>query len=262
MVCCFVDPRQPFMAKLSHEYALEEQRSLLPSELHQIVSDAKFYSDQFILQAPDVELLHAKSSKTILTEARKLNLISDLTLQNICLLQEAEYEKFSSKEQVQTDYNLTHKIKCVSPPSISIRANQSCFFMDRFSITWKVQGHGERDRNFWKGRQEHSCQFCMVKQETTLEIRPMVEKDWLFLADISKKLASEHGHDNAAISVFNIKRDGEQEVKNSRFVQLSAKRAFKTLKSIPMPARKGLPVLVTSEGLLLSIPVSSPISYV
>jgi tRNA(Ile)-lysidine synthase len=44
------------------------------------------------------------------------------------------------------------------------------------------------------------------------------------------------------------------------YARLSAQRALFSLKSIPVAARGGLPVLVNPQGLLLSIPVSGPFS--
>ncbi|CAL9126217.1 unnamed protein product [Musa acuminata var. zebrina] len=246
LVCYSVDsPQSSRTEELCCKYSLEEEHFMLPSEIHQIVIDAKSYSDQFLPEASGVPILHARSSTAILTEARKLNLISDSTLESISSLQAEEYKKFSSEGEVKPPYDLRYKVQCVSPSSVNIHPSQSCLFMNRFLVTWKHHN-----------KQDHACQFCMVEQKTSVGIRHMVDADWLFLAGLSKGQGLEYDEDHAETPVSNLNKNVEQRGESLSFIQLSAQRALKALKSIPVPARKALPVLVSSKGLLLSIPCS------
>ncbi|KAJ8471118.1 hypothetical protein OPV22_025461 [Ensete ventricosum] len=189
LVCYSVDSPQSSRTKeLCYKYSLEEEHFMLPSEIHQIIIDAKSYSDQFLPEASGVPILHARSM-AILTEARKLNLISDSTWESISSLQAEEYKKFSSEGEVKPPYDLRYKVKCVSPSSINIHPSQSCLFMNRFLVTWKHHN-----------KQDHGCQFCMVEQETSVGIRHMVDADWLFLAELSKGLGLEYDEDHAELS--------------------------------------------------------------
>ncbi|URE14747.1 PP-loop family [Musa troglodytarum] len=247
LVCYSVDsPQSSRTEQLCYKYSLEEEHFMLPSEIHQIVIDAKSYSDQFLLEASGVPILHARSSMAILSEARKLNLISDSTLESISSLQAEEYKKFSSVGEVKPPYDLRYKAQCVSPSSVNIHPGQSCLFMNRFLVTWTHHN-----------KQDHACQFCMVEQETSVGIRHMVDADWLFLAELSKGPGMEYDEDHAETPVCNLTKNVEQRGESSSFIQLSAQRALRVLKLIPVPARKALPVLVSSKGLLLSIPALS-----
>lgn len=230
--------------------------SLLHDEIHQIITDAKSYSDQLVLEASDVSLMHANSSMSVLTEARRLNLISDSTLKYISLLQAEENKKFSSKG-VESDPDLRRIVKCAGTPSVSILPGQTCFFMNRFLVTWRIHGHVEGDGYSLEKIQDQPCQICRVEPDMTFQVRCMIEADWLFLGNILKNQVSEDGRAHADTSINDLIKTAEKKLEHSRFIHWSAKSALKVLKSIPLPARKGLPVLVTSEGLLVSIPVSS-----
>ncbi|WOL09314.1 hypothetical protein Cni_G18067 [Canna indica] len=252
LICCSVDSPQSSRTELSYKYPFLEECPMLPSEIHQIIADAKSHSDQFLHEASSgVPMIHAKSSMDVLIEARKLDLISDATLKSISLLQSEEYEKFSSGG-VKTDSGLRQEVKCASAPSINIHASQSCFFMGRFLVTWKLNEH--EDSCFLKGKQDGSCQFCKLEQDISVGVRCMVESDWLFLANISKGQALEDGKNHVDTPVYNLNKIAQRRYQHSTFIQLSAQRALKFLKSIPIPARKGIPVLVSSDGLLISVP--------
>ena len=87
-------------------------------------------------------------------------------------------------------------------------------------------------------------------------IRHMIEEDWLFLAKLSKaENLFEFKHQK-----FMLYDEKEQMINDIRFfskyARSSAQDAIKTLKSIPVAARRALPVVVSVEGFLLSIPVS------
>ncbi|XP_038985030.1 uncharacterized protein LOC103710905 isoform X2 [Phoenix dactylifera] len=240
---------QPTRVELSYKCSCEEQQSKLPSEIDKIIMSAKSFSDQSVPDASIVPFMHAKSSMTILSEAKRLNLISESTFKNICLLQEEELEKFGTK----TETKLDDQLRDMKPaPSITLNPGESCHFMSRFLVTWKLRKDVTEDQLSWNRNQGHLCQFCMIDQEKTGAVRHMVDADWLFLAELSKSLKMEECQDNSNAAIYN--QDVAQKAQCSRYMQLSAQGAIQALKSIPVSARRALPVIVNSQGLLLSIP--------
>lgn len=84
-------------------------------------------------------------------------------------------------------------------------------------------------------------------------IRHMIDEDWLFLSKLSKaqdsnftqqKFLFDKGMDQVADEITLY----------CNYARLSAQQALKNLKAIPVAARRGLPVVVSMEGILLSIP--------
>ncbi|XP_073110569.1 uncharacterized protein [Elaeis guineensis] len=243
---------QPTRVELSYKYSCEEQQSTAPSEIDKIIMDAKSFSDQSVPDASIVPFMHAKSTMAILSEAKRLNLISESTFKSICLLQEEELEKFGSKAVAKFD---DQPSEMKPAPSITLNPGESCHFMSRFLVTWKLCKDVIENQLSWNSNQGHLCQFCMVDQEKTIAIRHMVDADWLFLAELSKSHAMKECQDNSNASIY--KHGVVQKAQYSRYMQLSAQRAIQALKSIPVSARRALPVLVNSQGGLLSIPVLS-----
>ncbi|AES76814.1 raspberry protein, putative [Medicago truncatula] len=101
--------------------------------------------------------------------------------------------------------------------------------MDRFMLTWKLNDKMDRDAlsdlvdydmDLSGEARNFCCLSCVVDRDRTLEVRHMIEY------------------------VFCI------------FVCVSAKKALVLLKSIPVAAKKSLPVLINQQGKLISIPVS------
>lgn len=105
-------------------------------------------------------------------------------------------------------------------------------FMNRFFISWR-----------WDDKFANSnCISCHVGHNiVAAEVRPMKECDWLYLSQLSNSQSL----DSCLVESC------------SEHARLSAGQSLRLLKRIPAAARKSLPVLVDSNGLLLSIPVHS-----
>lgn len=100
------------------------------------------------------------------------------------------------------------------------------------------------------------CNSCLVGHDQVARVRCMVDADWLYLATLSKREDSSSVHEEE----LSLSVESQQVMSNinlcSACTKKSAERALLLLKSIPVAARRALPVLVNVDGVLLSIPVS------
>ncbi|KAJ6799397.1 uncharacterized protein M6B38_207865 [Iris pallida] len=221
--------------------------------------NAKSLSDQSILKASSIYFLHSKSSGDILSEAKRMNLISESTFTSIHLLEKEERKNFTSKSAVEPDHDSRHEMKLDGVSSLKLHYGQSVHFMERFLLTWKhykdITEHGALKNTDHRsgGSRDHLCELCM-SQEKTFVVRHMVDADWLYLAELSKNQAPEDGHHGAGDSVHKLEHSSTGIMQSSNYVQISAQKALQALKSIPASARRSLPVIVNSQDLLLSIP--------
>ncbi|KAL6221159.1 hypothetical protein ACLB2K_008911 [Fragaria x ananassa] len=251
LVCCSVDSPLPSNVGLSHQHFHAEQEHSTPDEIEQIIADGKSCADRLVPNASDVPFLEV-TSNSVLTEARRLGMISESTHTKLLSLQKEEIEHFKSKSEVKADYKTKHGIKSVSTsPSEPLSLGQICCFMNRFFITWKLS---EVSKEALEGQSWCGCKSCMVGHDTVLEVRNMSEQDWLYLSDLSKSrtLGNLQEQSNSLDRKVALRKDETDTCLD--YARVSAQRALQSLKSIPAAARRGLPVLVNSQGLLLSIP--------
>ncbi|KAK9098992.1 hypothetical protein Syun_026037 [Stephania yunnanensis] len=140
----------------------------------------------------------------------------------------------------------------------------SYHFMNRFVVTWKFQkGIAEyitlpsneiSFKDALKGTNQNCfCSSCVVGQDNVAVVRHMIDADWLYLANLSTGLSLGHCQEKCMPSSPKVKTR-EKTNSCSDYAKLSAQRALRALKFIPLAARRSLPVLVNSQGLLLSIP--------
>lgn len=228
--------------------------TLLLGESEQIISDLKSCSDQSVPEACNVHFLHAESSEDVLNEARRLSLISESTFTSMRSLQMEEQKNFNAKTEGESSCHTRREKAFSSASNIALRHGELCYFMSRFLVAWEVNRDALKDELSWSckkfyqdsaGNQDHLCQICMIGQ-VSIAIRHMVDADWLYLAKILQEF-QDHGDASVKDNV----------VKCSAYMQLSAKKALQELKSIPVSARRALPVVVSSHNLLLNIPVCS-----
>ncbi|KAG0493919.1 hypothetical protein HPP92_004913 [Vanilla planifolia] len=236
------------------------QQSPLTCTTEQIISDAVSFSDQLLGEASCIPFLHARSSEAILREAVQLKLISEPTCASIQSLQMEERENFISKKEAERQYDSLCRTKVSSSSNLELYPGQSCHFMCRFLITWKLHDgedaasvckeHNKKSVQSW----EHFCESCAIAQERRVKIRHMVDADWLYLAELSKSQA--YGDDvNDAHTLFCQKgHNTTMERHCSCLMRSSAQEALHNLKSIPAAARRALPVLASSHDLPVSIP--------
>ncbi|XP_058074347.1 uncharacterized protein LOC131223077 isoform X2 [Magnolia sinica] len=267
LVCWSPDSPLPskMRMELSHKYSFEGQQCCLPSEIGQIIVEAKSYSDRLLPDASDVPFLHLTSSESIPSEARKLNLLSESTHETILSLQMEESKNFSPKTELKSEHELRHhEMRSTGIPSVPLQSGQSCHFMNRFLVMWKVSEKTMEDRlpagatdfdwDLKEMNRDYICRSCIVGQDRTAVIRHMADADWLYLSKLSKGQMPEEFQKQGILPMGKINHKAARTMPCSDYVQLSAQRALRALKSIPVSARRGLPVLVDPQGLLLSIP--------
>ncbi|KAF8400793.1 hypothetical protein HHK36_014095 [Tetracentron sinense] len=264
LVCCSLNSPQWSKMELSCKYFYEGQEHCIPSEVEQIIMDGKSYSNHFVPDASDVHFLNVTSSESVLSEAKRLNILSESTHRSILLLQQEETKHFKSKNELVSDRDLRHGVTSVSTPSEPLQSGQVCHFMKRFLVEWKLCKKSTRDAlpveeigcnwDMEGGNQDYLCRFCVVGHDTVAEVRHMIDADWLYLASLSKCQITEQCQQQKIQSGSKVEQRIDEKNLCSDYVRLSAQRALQSLKSIPVSARRGLPVLVNPQGLLLSIP--------
>ncbi|KAJ6731457.1 TRNA(ILE)-LYSIDINE SYNTHASE-RELATED [Salix purpurea] len=131
-----------------------------------------------------------------------------------------------------------------------------------FWITWKLSNHISVDEGTENGvadlggksQERHSCS-CGIGHDKGAEVRCMSESDWLYLAKLSKCPSLDNSQQQKVPLSSKMEQISEKRSLNLENLELSAQKALEVLKSIPVAARRSLPVLVNHQGLLLSIPV-------
>ena len=253
--------------QLFNRHSYKTDKHSIPSGVEQIIEDAKANSRNLIPDASEVQFLDVASSASILIEAKRRNILSESTYSNILLLKEDETKHFKSKTQIISDDNIKmHGVHAVSTsPRMPLQPGQICYFMNRFFVSWNLSITFSEDncpvmdknckRDLLGKSLHHCCRHCMVGPNMIAEVRHMVDADWLYLAKLSKHQNLEKSEKERVILAITTEQITEKTILCSDYARLSAERALQSLKSIPVAARRSLPVLINSHGLLLSIPV-------
>ncbi|KAK9269171.1 hypothetical protein L1049_000940 [Liquidambar formosana] len=264
LVCCSVNSPPPSKTELFFTHSYGGQKQCITTELKQIIADGKSYSDHLVPDAADVHFLDV-TSESLLNEAQKLSILSESTHRNIILLQSEETKHFRSQIEVTSDCELNHEVESVSTSlSEPFQPGKICYFMKRFLVTWKLNKEIagdtlsiEETNCDWDlgGESRHDyCRFCVINHDMVAEVRHMIDADWMYLAKLSKCQKSEILQEQRVLVAQRTEQLTERTNFCSDYVRLSAQRALLSLKSIPVAARRSLPVLVNRQGLLLSIP--------
>ncbi|KAF5187141.1 tRNA(Ile)-lysidine synthase [Thalictrum thalictroides] len=255
LVCASLHPSE---MESSHSYLFEGNKSCTPSEIEQIIIDGKSYSDSLIPDASNVPFLLATSSESILSEGKRLNVLSESTYNSIISLQKEETKHFKAKSEVTCGNELRHYVTSAVTTLLGepLQSELLYHFMNRFVVTWKLQRKVTettllKDINLHQSLDGSLCKSCVVGHETVAYVRHMIDKDWLYLGNLSKVQISDE-YQEQITSKVNSRTD--KILPCSEYRRVSAQRALRDLKFIPVAARRGLPVLVDSQGLLLSIP--------
>lgn len=264
LVCCSVDCPLPSKTQPFHACTYGEQEHCVPCELEQVIADGKLYLDQLVLDESNVHFLKV-TSESILTEAKRLGMLSESTYRNILLLEREETKRFKSKTELSSDSKSKHGFKSVNAlQSEPLQLGYACYFMSRYLVTWKLN-EGSDGRAFSEkanydldlGGESWQCnsRSCVVSPHMVAEVRHMVESDWLYLAKLSKCVSTlDKFQQQGVLSTDRVEQIPEKIGRCLEYARSSAQRAIFSLKSIPVAARGGLPVLVNPQGLLLSIP--------
>ncbi|KAK6158956.1 hypothetical protein DH2020_006270 [Rehmannia glutinosa] len=255
LVCCSVGSSLPLVMKFC-----EGQNCLATSELEEIVTDGETYLDVLVPDSPSVPFLDVTCFESVLMEAKRLGILSHSTYKSIISLQKEESDSFYSKAEAIPDFVPKDYLRSSSVPlSKSIYPGQVGYFMNRFVLDWKVCDTVSYDvlsTNEYVSVKEVgaedqcSCSSCIIGDEMVAEVRHMIDADWIYLSDLSKKTNQGDSRPDDQPAVKPERLIG----KATDYAILSASRALASLKSIPVAARRALPVLVNSKGVLLSIP--------
>ncbi|KAI3714633.1 hypothetical protein L6452_21591 [Arctium lappa] len=226
LICCSVDSALPMNTESFYIRSSNKQKVNIITELDQIIEDGRSYSNKTVPNASDIPFLNTFSSESILTEAKHLKILGEPTLVSIRSLHKIELEKFKLKTETLTDHVPPKVVESVDATELG--NGQIGHFMDRFVISWEFIGEND------------GC-GCGFGRFSVVEVRHMVDSDWLDLSRLSKS-------DNLEDCRL------EKVLECSDYAKISARKALWLLKSIPVAARRSLPVLVDPRGQVLSIP--------
>ncbi|XP_043724578.1 uncharacterized protein LOC122671439 [Telopea speciosissima] len=260
LVCCSPNSPRPAKIESSWIYSCEEQKHCVPSEIDQIIVDGRSYLEKSI---SEVLFLDATSPEYLLNEAKRLKILSDLSHRSILSLQQEEIKHFRSKTEVTSEPEIMHEQESVSPSEL-LESGNFCHFMNRFLVTWKLWGTSTKDLSCmentcsqWDSEcqsKDYCCGSCVVGHGTVARVRYMIDADWLYLYNLSKCQKTEECQQQEIPAGSKKDQVTERTKFCSEYMRISAQIAVKSLKSIPVSARRSLPVLVNPQGLLLSIP--------
>lgn len=245
LICCSVDWMESSSAEVSYKCSYEEQAPPAP-EIDQIVLEGILQSDQFIQNHPNIPLMYCKSSIDVLNKAKDLNIIDDFTLEKLCYLRTDENNKFIVKEDKGGEHDLEETEFC----DCSLCPGETYHFMSRFLITWKVP----EDVNEICLQESDEYLICTVNLDASLEVRHMIDADWLFLSEVCSICPVEDNQSDPEAPSGKMQMDNAPQ--HHRYLQQSAQKALQILKCIPTSARRTLPVLTNAQGDIVCIPVS------
>ncbi|KAF7819811.1 tRNA(Ile)-lysidine synthase [Senna tora] len=262
LVCCSVNCPLPLKMEVFQSRSDQEQECSVFYELEEIIEDGKYHARQLVPNASNVHFLDV-TPEFVLTEAKRLNIISESTYRNIIVLQKEETNRFKSKAEVTTNSNKKHEVDFVTTFGKLFELGNICYFMNRFIITWelndKITGGAFSDfftysKDLGGESQNYCCVSCVVGHNTRPEVRNMCESDWLYLAELSKHPPSDDFQLQGTTSSSEMGQMMEKRTPCLHYASVSAQKALLLLKSIPVAARRSMPVLVNQKGQLLSIP--------
>lgn len=260
MVCCSVDCPLPLKTEVFESFTNQKQQCCVLNEVEKIIEHQKSYASQSVVDVSDVHFMDV-TSELVLTEAKRLNIISESTYRNIMELQREETDRFRSKAEDKTYSIPNHEVDNVS----TLKPGQLCYFMYRFIVTWGLKESIDESAlsglftcgmDFVGKSWNCSCLSCVVDHSTGLELRNMIESDWLYLGKLSKHPPPNDYEQKGVTKSNEIEQTMEKKTSCFHYACASAWKALRLLKSIPVAARRSLPVLVNQHGQLISIPVS------
>ncbi|KAL0374337.1 UNVERIFIED_CONTAM: tRNA(Ile)-lysidine synthase [Sesamum radiatum] len=260
LVCCSVNSSLPPTIKLFHGCSYARENCFATSELEQIITESEAYLNRFLPDASSVPFLDMTSSESVLNEAERCHILSHCTHRTIVSLQKEESENFKSKAEYLSDVSKDDVRSSGATLSQLFYPGQVGYFMNRFVLDWKVSNTvscnalctnevvavkelGAQGQCF--------CSSCITGNQMVAEVRHMIDTDWVYLSKLLKKTDVGDSRSPSHPSVKTEQLTG----KTMDYAALSAREALVSLKSIPVAARRAMPVLVNADGVLLSIPV-------
>lgn len=247
LVCFSVDHPLPQRTEFLNVRSCVGQHQI-SNDIEQIIAGSKSCLDRLVPDASKVHFLDI-TSESVFDEARRLDMLSESTYENILQLQSEEVKHFRSKKKA-SEFESKHKVKSISMYSEPLHPGQICSLMNRFFVQWKIPEEADCEHGLGRESWRRHFRSCVVGDDIVAQVRHMGESDWLYLADLVKSPTSLPQQQKLPLD------SGDGTSLCLDCARNSAQRALRILKSIPAAARRGLPVLVNSQGLLLSIPVT------
>ncbi|XP_074280976.1 uncharacterized protein LOC141605940 isoform X2 [Silene latifolia] len=228
LVCCCSESSRTTNTKLYSKCQGRASVQQASSDMEDIITKQKSKTKYLVSDPSDVHFLNSPASFSVLSEAKKLKMLCDSTFESIAELQIKEKQIFKSKKEVFCEQEFQNGTNSPPPSREPFQPGESCYFMNRFFLTWTLDHKG------------HSCDFNNGEKgpDQLAYIRHMIDEDWLYLANLSKAHKSDNGVEKLCHS----------------HARSSAEQALRILKPIPAAARRGLPVIVSKDSTLLSIP--------
>lgn len=248
------------------------------SEVDEIINASQEFSNSLRQCESDVPFLHVDKTETVLTEGKSLGLISESTLSSLLLLKDEMSKDLDDKheddkvEEIRWENQITDRLVVEQEP---LFFGQSCYFMNRFVVSWGKSkysgGHEIRHIGAPDGTlldQNHSCNWldrkcssCPMQINTTAWLRHMKEADWTYLSHLvecrltRKYVSLKEADEKRMMSIIHSSdQEAQKKISCAEYVVGKAQEALARLKTIPIPARRALPVLVNGRGTLLGIP--------
>ncbi|CAN6456452.1 unnamed protein product [Victoria cruziana] len=262
-VCFSHDSPQPSNPEPSHSYDCKQYPSCPFNEVGGIIEAAESVPGHVVENVLYASLLQTNCPEVFFGEARKLNLLSELTVERIGSIQHEESNRFVPDAESNTQSEIKHeRTHVVALSGQQVCAGERNYFMNRFLVTWKLL-HPVAEDQFLSEFSDDlklcslncDCNLFAAKDEA-LVVRSMKDADWMYLSKLTRAHLLKGCENQKISSPPSLKKDVECTFSCYDYTLWSAKRALQTLQSIPVAARRGLPVFVDSEGQLLSIPVS------
>ncbi|KAH9622352.1 hypothetical protein KSS87_011426 [Heliosperma pusillum] len=228
LVCCCSESSRTTNTELYSKCRGRGSEQQAPCGIEDIITNQKSETKYLVPDPLDVHFLSSSASYSVVSEARKLKMLSDSTFESIAELQIKEKQIFKSKKEVLPEQESKHGTNSLPPSREAFRPGESCYFKSRFFLTWTLDHEG------------HYCDLNNGEKAAgqLAYIRHMIDEDWLYLANLLKAQDSDNGVEKLCLS----------------HARLSAEQALRILKPIPAAARRGLPVMVSKDSILLSIP--------
>lgn len=278
LVCFSCDSPQSTSSRIFTFENLYSGEMQVVSEIDEIISASQEFSNSVWQFESDVPFLHVDKTETVLTEGKNLRLISESTLSRLLLLKDEMSKDLDNKHEDDKvegngwEKQITDKSVVEQEP---LFFGQSCYFMNRFIVSWGrsnySRGHEIRHIGAPDGTlldQSHSCSWlhrkcssCPIQINMATWLRHMKEADWTYLSHLvecrlTRKHVSLKETDEEIMTSITHSTDQEEQktISCAKYVAGKAREALARLKTIPIPARRALPVLVNGQGTLLGIP--------
>ena len=192
------------------------------------------------------KLRNAEDTEDFLFKAKQEGILSDKCIMSLSKIVDDLLMKPLEQETQRVGFGGNCRRKDVDLSSqLKIPSGHACYFTNRFLIAW-----GKNENPCKVNSDEIKC--CLFQKVNTLRVRFMEEKDWAFLYRHAKEEfnVSQGAHRNQSyVSSVPV-------LPCCSISSLASKaQALQRLKSIPLIVRRSLPVLVSAEGALISIPV-------